>query len=146
MSINVLGQSYASEVQALAALKIELERLEAQQRAKEEERLKNLAGEFGVDSVDALILRLAGYASRAMRNRIEGTVATKAAPVRAPASVRKARGTRTRVTPELREQIVAAINAGTTSAGVAAQFGVSVPTVHNVKKAAGLTKARANKG
>jgi len=144
MSINVLGQSYASEVQALAALKIELERLEAQQRAKEEERLKNLAGEFGVDSVDALIQRLAAYASRAMRNRIEGTVA-KAAPVRAPAPVRKARGTRTRVTPELREQIVAAINAGTTSAGVAAQFGVSVPTVHNVKKAAGLTKARAKK-
>jgi transposase-like protein len=46
------------------------------------------------------------------------------------------------VTPELRDAIVAALNAGATSAAAAKQFGVSVPTVHNVKKAAGLTKSR----
>jgi len=54
----------------------------------------------------------------------------------------KKRAKRTRLTPELKERIVAALKAGGKGAAVASKFGVSVPTVHNIKKAAGLTKTR----
>ncbi|MBI4625012.1 MAG: hypothetical protein HY736_17570 [Verrucomicrobia bacterium] len=122
MSINVLGQSYESEDQALAALTSELERLAAQKRRKEEERLKTLAAEFSLDSVDALIGRIEEFASPGLRRLLAGA---------GGASVRP-KGSRTRVTLELKDGIVAALKAGATAATVATQFGVSLPTVHKL--------------
>ena len=46
------------------------------------------------------------------------------------------------VTPRLRKEAIAMIKAGKTAARVAKQVDVSVATVHNIKKAAGLTKPR----
>lgn len=46
------------------------------------------------------------------------------------------------VTPRLRKDAIALIKAGTTAALVAKRVGVSIATVHNIKKAAGLTKPR----
>jgi hypothetical protein len=50
-----------------------------------------------------------------------------------------------RITPELKSQITAALGAGKTGGQVADEFGVSLPSVYNIKKAAGLTKARKKK-
>ena len=50
-----------------------------------------------------------------------------------------------RITPELRTQIKAALAAGKTGGAVAAEFGVSLPSVYNIKKASGLVKARKKK-
>ena len=100
--------------------------------AREEERLKTLAVEFGLDSVDALISRLAEFASPGLRHLIAGTGSAGARP----------KGSRRRVPSELKNGIVVALKAGATAAAVAAQFGVSVPTVHNLKKTAGRTKPR----
>ncbi len=50
-----------------------------------------------------------------------------------------------RITAELRNQITAALGAGKTGGQVADAFGVSLPSVYNIKKAAGLTKARKKK-
>jgi hypothetical protein len=47
-----------------------------------------------------------------------------------------------RITLELKEKIKAALRAGKTGGKVAAQFGVSLPSVYNLKKAFGLVKAR----
>lgn len=47
------------------------------------------------------------------------------------------------VTPQLRREAITMIKAGKPSAIVAKQVKVSVATVHNIKKAAGLTKPRA---
>jgi hypothetical protein len=47
-----------------------------------------------------------------------------------------------RITPELKEKIKAALQAGKTGGKVAAEFGVSLPSVYNIKKAFGLVKAR----
>jgi len=49
---------------------------------------------------------------------------------------------RTTITPQLKNDIIAAVKGGATGAAVAKQFGVSVPTVQNIKKAAGLTKKK----
>jgi hypothetical protein len=57
---------------------------------------------------------------------------------------RKAGGHRkhARITAELKEKIKAALQAGKTGGKVAAEFGVSLPSVYNIKKASGLVKAR----
>jgi hypothetical protein len=47
-----------------------------------------------------------------------------------------------RISPELRQKIKAALQAGKTGGQVAAAFGISVPSVYNIKKASGLVKAR----
>jgi hypothetical protein len=50
-----------------------------------------------------------------------------------------------RITAELREQIKAALQAGKTGGQVAAEFGISLPSVYNIKKKSGLVKARKGK-
>lgn len=65
--------------------------------------------------------------------------AKKAAP---KAAKKTGRRKRTTITPELRNDIIAAVKGGATGSAVAKQFGVSVPTVQNIKKAAGLTKTK----
>ena len=42
----------------------------------------------------------------------------------------------------MKEKIKAALQAGKTGGKVAAEFGVSLPSVYNIKKASGLVKAR----
>lgn len=58
------------------------------------------------------------------------------------------KGRRTVITPELRGQILAAVKSGKAGTAVAREFGVSVPTVQNIKKQGGLVrkgKARGKK-
>jgi len=57
-----------------------------------------------------------------------------------PARKSGGRRKRTTITPQLRNDIIAAIKGGATGAAVAKKFGVSVPTVQNIKKAAGLIR------
>jgi DNA invertase Pin-like site-specific DNA recombinase len=63
--------------------------------------------------------------------------------------IRKGRGGRrrkhARITPELREKIKVAIQSGKTGTQVAKEFGVSVPSIHNIKKEFGLVKSRKKK-
>jgi len=50
-----------------------------------------------------------------------------------------------RITAELKEKIKAALQAGKTGVRVAEEFAISLPSVHNIKKAFGLVKARKKK-
>ena len=50
-----------------------------------------------------------------------------------------------RITAAIKEKIKAALQAGKTGGAVAAEFGVSLPSVYNIKKAFGLVKARKKK-
>lgn len=50
-----------------------------------------------------------------------------------------------RISPELKEKIKAALQGGKTGVQVAEEFGISLPSVHNIKKAFGLVKARKKK-
>ena len=60
---------------------------------------------------------------------------------KAGAAAKKTRRKRTTITPELRDSILAAVREGGTGNAVAKRFGVSLPTVQNIKRAAGLTRA-----
>lgn len=50
-----------------------------------------------------------------------------------------------RITPEMKAKIKGALQAGKTGAQIAQEFGVSLPSVYNIKKAFGLVKARKKK-
>ncbi|MFM7749761.1 MAG: transposase family protein, partial [Opitutaceae bacterium] len=60
----------------------------------------------------------------------------------APAAKGGERRKRSTVTPELKDAIVQALQAGKTANVVAGECGVSPATVNNIKRAAGLTKKR----
>jgi len=65
----------------------------------------------------------------------------RAAKTAAPAAPRK-KGKRARITPELKDRVKAAVVAGKTGAQIASEFGISVPSVQNIKKEFGLVKSR----
>lgn len=52
------------------------------------------------------------------------------------------RSKRARITPEMRAGIIQALKGGKTGVAVAVEFGISNPSLHNIKKAAGLVKDR----
>jgi hypothetical protein len=93
-----------------------------------------------------------GFASReelisALRS-LDGAKAAKGRPGRkpkaaasAPAASKK-RSKRARITDDTRQQIVAALKGGAKGTQVAKDFGISLPSLQNIKKAAGLTKNR----
>jgi len=69
--------------------------------------------------------------------------AVGAKPAKAAKAPKAKRGKRTRITPEIKEAVKAAVVAGKTGADIAKEFGISLPSVQNIKKAFGLVKARA---
>jgi N-methylhydantoinase B/oxoprolinase/acetone carboxylase alpha subunit len=122
MVINKIKQlaDYQAKVAALQK-KIEQERAKA---------LANLHEKYGFESARELIkaLRTAAAGGGTRRGRKAGRH-------------RKHAG----ITAELKEKIKAALQAGKTGGTVAAEFGVSLPSVYNIKKASGLVKARKKK-
>lgn len=102
----------------------------ALRRSIEKQRTRELASlheKYGYDSVKALIkaIRAAAGSGGKRRGRKAGR-----------------RRKRARITPNMRQKIKAAIQAGKTGAQVAESFGISLPSVHNIKKAFGLVKSR----
>jgi DNA invertase Pin-like site-specific DNA recombinase len=50
---------------------------------------------------------------------------------------------RAKLTSELKDKVKGAVEAGKTGAAIAKEFGISLPSVQNIKKEFGLVKARA---
>ena len=102
----------------------------ALQKKIERERAKALASlhhKYGFGSPAELIRAIRAAAGRGARRA-----------ARAAGGHRKY----ARISPETRQKIKAALQSGKTGGQVAAAFGVSVPSVYNIKKASGLVKAR----
>jgi DNA invertase Pin-like site-specific DNA recombinase len=59
-------------------------------------------------------------------------------------ATKPAKRTRAKITPELKQQVLAAIQEGKTGAEIVKAFGLSLPSVQNIKKEAGLVKVRAS--
>ena len=141
--IQTLQNSMAKKQAELAMLEKELE-------AARDAQFTELPAKLGLNSIDALIKALAGYASPRLRGAIKSVFGEK--PVVAasksedkPAAPAKAgKRKRARITPELREEIVTALKAGGKTGGaVAAEFGISVAAVNIIKREAGLTRKKA---
>lgn len=82
--------------------------------------------------------KAARKSARKATKKVAGKSVKKVAKKVAKKSGRRRK--RTTITPQLRNDIIAEIKGGATGAAVAKKFGVSVPTVQNIKKAAGLIR------
>jgi hypothetical protein len=122
------------KLKEISLYKAKIAALEKSILAERQTKLKKLQSDLGYGSTADLIeaLRsLNGAAPTASR----GKVSTAAAG--GPGRKRRKRA---KVTDEMRQGMVTALRAGGKAGDVAKQFGVSIPTVQNVKRAAGLTR------
>jgi hypothetical protein len=120
-------------VKELEAAKAKVVALE-QSLAKElNQKLAKLPAEYGFDSLPAFF-----KAVKAAAGGRRGPKAGKSIIIVSG----KRRGKRARLTPELKDKVKAAVNAGKTGAAIAKEFGISVPSVQNIKKEFGLVKKR----
>lgn len=127
----------------------DLLKLEKELAAEAQKQFTVLPKQFGLKSIDALIKALAPYASPRMKALLKGGPAS--APAAAPKAAKAApaekaprkRRKRAKITDEVRDNVIAAVKAGgKTNQQIADEFGISLPSVGNIKAAAKLTAKR----
>ncbi len=122
----------SNKLKEIAAYKAKIAALE---KAVAEEQQKKLAGlhkEAGFDSTEELIAALKGLVKPARKSK--GKAAGKTG-----------RASRTRITPAIKAGVGQAVEAGRRGAEIAKQFGISIPSIQNIKKELGLVKTRGAK-
>ncbi len=112
-----------SKIKEIENYKAKIAALEKEIAAERAAKLASLHLEVGLDSTEALIKVLKGL--------------SKAPPPK--------KGKRTRLTPGIKKNIANAIKAGLKGTQAARKYGVSVPTIQNIKKEFGLVKNRVKK-
>ena len=120
-------------IKELQAAKAKVAALEQSLAKEQKQKLAKLPSEYGFDSLPAFF-----KAVKAAAGGRRGPKAEKATAVAGG----KRRGKRARLTPELKDKVKAAVNAGKTGSAIAKEFGISVPSVQNIKKEFGLVKKR----
>lgn len=134
--------------QTLEKKRAELEKLQQEIEQAQEKELTALPKQVGLETVDELIKALAAYASPRMKGLLAGNAPAPRQPraaresAAAGAASSESRRTRTTITDEMRQQVIELTKAGKTGAEIAESVGISLPSVANIKKAAGLTKKR----
>jgi len=99
------------------------------------EFLATLPGELGYESADELIAAIRQISQGG------GKASLAPSPVSAARGPRKGRRTRATITQSMRAQVVSLLKEGKTAKAVAAAVGISIPSVQNIKKAAGMVGA-----
>jgi len=130
----------SNTLKAIKATKAKLASLEKKAAAEQRKRIVNLHKDAGFETREDLIaaLQTLGGTPNKGRGRKAKKTTRKAVAKKGP----KKRAKRTVITDGLRKNIISALKAGGKGAEVAKRFGISVPSLHNIKKAAGLTKTR----
>ena len=121
------------KIQQLAATRAKIANLEKSIAAELNRELAALPAKFGFESVQAFIKAVkAAGSGRAVR----GAGKAKAD---GPAKKRRKRAV---ITDATRAQVKKLAEAGKTGEEIAQEVGISLPSVHNIKKALGLVKKR----
>jgi hypothetical protein len=120
------------KLQELAATKAKIAGLEKAIAAELNKELAALPGQFGFDDVSAFIkaVRAAAGGRRGGAGKAKGG-----------AGARKRRK-RAVITDATRAQVKKLVEAGKTGGEIARELGISLPSVHNIKKALGLVKKK----
>ncbi|MDR1283615.1 MAG: helix-turn-helix domain-containing protein [Opitutaceae bacterium] len=128
------------KIKELEELKARAAKLAATIEAERTAELASLPGKYGYSDINEFIKALKQAigvrGTGARRGRKPGKVA------KAPKAAATGKRTRARITPEIKEQVKAAVLEGKSGSEIAAAFGISLPSVQNIKKEFGLVKAR----
>lgn len=127
--------SFTDQLAELEKQKAKIAQQEAKLAADRVAALAKLPSDFGYASLNEFIKALKSAAGK-------GGKAKKSKAVKAAKAPKAGKRTRAKITPELKQQVIAAVQEGKSGAQIAKAFGISLPSVQNIKKEAGLVKAR----
>lgn len=130
--------SFTDQIAELAKAEAKLAQAKAKLSADRVAALAKLPGDYGYASLNEFIKALKGAAGKAGK----GKKAKAAKAAKAPKAAKAGKRTRAKITPELKAQVIAAAQEGKTGAEISKAYGISLPSVQNIKKEAGLVKAR----
>ena len=116
----------SNKLKEIASYKAKIAALEKEVAAEQKKKLTNLHKEVGLESTAALIAALKGLG-------------------KAPRATAKRKGTRARITAAMKTEVGKAVKAGKKGAEIARQFGISIPSIQNIKTELGLVKKRGAK-
>jgi hypothetical protein len=119
-------------LKALAMARAKVEKLEQAVVAKRNQVLAKLHALYGFESIDDFIAALKAAAAGRGGRKARGKA-------KAAGGKRRKRAV---ITPEVKAKVKSLTEAGKTGAEIAKATGISLPSVQNIKKELGLTKAR----
>ena len=126
----------------LKSLQNEIAKLERELENARREQLRNLHTEYGFGDRSSLIKALQELGDTSARPARAGRKAPTAKSA-GPAKSGKKRPTRATITPEMKARVKELAQAGElTSAQIAKEVGISLPSVQNIKKEFGLVRGR----
>lgn len=131
--------SFIDQIAELEKAKAKLAQVEAKLSADRVNALAKLPSDYGYTNLNEFIKALTAAAGKS--KKAKGAKAVKAP--KAPKAPKAAKRGRAKITPELKAQVIAAVHADKSGAEIAKAFGISLPSVQNIKKEAGLVKSRA---
>lgn len=131
--------SFTDQIAEITKAKAKLELAEAKFVADRIAALAKLPGDYGYSSLNEFIKALKSAAGKAGKPKVAKVAKTPNAP-KAPKAVK---GKRAKITPEVKAEVKALVDAGKTGQEIAKALGISQPSVQNIKKELGLVKARA---
>lgn len=125
----------SSNVKELESLRATVTRLESEIASQLHAELAELPSRYGFSSTDEFVAAVATAAgiSKGRRGRPRGRRSTAAAKVRRKRAV---------ITDAHRAAVKKMVGAGRIAASIAAELGISLQSVQNIKKALGLVKER----
>lgn len=136
--------SFTDQIAELQKAKAKLAQAEAKLASDRVAALARLPGDYGYSDLNDFIKALKDAAGKSRKGKkVKGAKTPKAAK---PAKAAAGKRTRAKITPELKQQVISAVQSGQSGAEIAEAFGISLPSVQNIKKEAGLVKARGNSG
>jgi hypothetical protein len=130
-----------STLSALQAAESQVQALRQKAASERTQLLAGLHAQCGFASRQELIDALVGLGGPGRRGAAKASTAKSGG---GSGGTKKRR--RARITNELRNDVIKAIQAGDAGGAIAKRFSISSQTVQNIKKAAGLVKARKKKG
>ena len=121
------------KIAELAKLRIQTEKLQAEVERESAAALAALPAQYGFSSVDDFVKAVL---------MASGKRGPRAKTKKAVIADRKKRAKRAVITPEMKAKVAELAKAGKTGTEIAKAVGISLPSVQNIKKAAGLVNKR----
>ena len=136
-----------NKIKELQALQARAASLQAAIDAERNAELASLPSKYGFDTTAAFIQAVRNADGTKAKRKGKATkkkTATKSTTAKGSVAVAKRK--RAKITPAIKAKVKSAVKAGTSGALIAKSLGISLPSVHNIKKELGLVKARKTKG